>query len=147
MAATARAGKAVYLFRVALMWNKRVWRTIEVRGNQTLHDLHLEIQAAFGWDDDHLYSFFLSGKAWDQDTEYAAPQADEGRMAHRVKIGALGLTPKQRFLYLFDYGDELRHDVRLVSVGPAATGRRYPRIVESHGEAPPQYPDLEEDEE
>src|SRR3990172_8055116 len=37
-------GKAAYLFCVALMWKKSVWRTIEVRGDQTLHDLHGAIQ-------------------------------------------------------------------------------------------------------
>jgi hypothetical protein len=128
------------------MWKKRVWRTIEIRGSQTLHHLHQAIQGAFGWDDDHLYSFYMSGEPWDPETEYSAPGAGEGRKAHQVKIGGLGLVPTQRFLYLFDYGDELMHEVRVEGVGPAVAGCKYPRVVKSHGEAPPQYPDLEEEE-
>ena len=137
-------GKA-YLFRVVLKWNRKVWRTIQVRGDQTLEHLHLAIQEAFGWDNDHMYSFFMSGKRWDPDTEYADPRAEDGLKADRAKIASLKLAPQKRFLYLFDYGDELEHDVWLVSVAPAAAGVKYPRIVKVHGESPPQYP-MEEDE-
>lgn len=90
-------------------------------------------------------SFFMSGKRWDPSTEYASPFADEGRKAHQAKIDSLRLKPTQRFLYLFDYGDELMHEVRLMGVAPAVARQRYPRIVESHGKAPPQYPDVEEE--
>lgn len=143
-AAMQRGGKA-YLFRVVLKWDRKVWRTIEVRGDQTLHHLHLAVQHAFGWDDDHLYSFFMNGRRWDPATEYADPRAEDGRKANNVKIGALKLEPRKRFLYLFDYGDELLHDVWLVSVGAAEAGVKYPRIVKVHGEAPPQYPPYEDE--
>jgi pRiA4b ORF-3-like protein len=135
-------GKA-YLFRVVLKWDRQVWRTIEVRGEHTLNHLHLAIQQAFGWDNDHLYAFFMSGKRWDPATEYADPRAEDGRSADEVRIGALRLVPRKRFLYLFDYGDELLHDVWLVCVGPVEPGVKYPRIVKMHGEAPPQYPPYE----
>ena len=138
-------GKA-YLFRVVLKWDRQVWRTIELRGDQSLDDLHLAIQQAFGWDNDHLYAFFMSGKRWDQATEYADPRAEDGRSADEVRIHALKLVPRKRFLYLFDYGDELLHDVWLVRVGPVEAAVKYPRIVQVHGEAPPQYPSDDEDE-
>ena len=35
-------------------------RTIEIENTSTLYDLHMVIQSAFGWDNDHLYSFFLA---------------------------------------------------------------------------------------
>jgi len=40
---------------------------------QTLVTLHKAIQRAFVWYDDHLYSFFLSGRKWDRDSEYTKP--------------------------------------------------------------------------
>ena len=46
-----------------------VWREIEVAANQTLADLGNAIPLAFDFDDPHLWSFFLSGKAWDRATE------------------------------------------------------------------------------
>lgn len=133
-----------YLFKVQLQWMPSVWRTIEVRENQTLHQLHRAIQRAFNWDDDHLYSFFLSGEAWDRRTEYASPYA-EGERSARARLDSLGLRSGQRFLYLFDYGDDLRHDVEVLNMNDRPDPVRYPRILEVHGEAPPQYPDIAEE--
>jgi hypothetical protein len=62
-----------YTFHVSLPGTGRVWRKVELREDQTLEDLHFAIQDAYDWDADHLYSFFMSGKAWDTDTEYALP--------------------------------------------------------------------------
>lgn len=115
-----------FIFKVKLWDDRRIWRLIEVLGSQTLDDLHWAIQEAYGFDGDHLYSFFMSGKAWDLSAyEYyhpdAAPQSDvEVRMremsarirgrypeprlpASEVSVESLGLLVKQRFLYLFDY--------------------------------------------
>lgn len=157
-----------YIFKVKLKHDKRVWRKIEVLGSQTLDDLHMAIQEAFDFDADHLYSFFMSGKAWDDsDFEYyhpdAAPQTPlEKKMetifslirgshpelrvpATRMRIESLNLKPKQKFLYLFDYGDEWRFEVEFLREGfPEKTD--YPRIIDSRGEAPQQYTDYEEEE-
>lgn len=136
----------VYRFKVSLTYQKDVWRTIDVRSDQTLVDLHYAIQDAFGWDDDHLYAFYLSGKAWDASTEYIRPEGwNPGQRSARVRLDRLGLRPRKRFLYIFDFGDEWRHDVRVEKAGLSPDGGEYPRIVERHGEAPPQYGDEEED--
>ena len=58
-----------YQFHVTLPEFGDVWRKVELRADQTLHDLHMAIQAAFSWDADHLYSFFMSGQAWDSGSE------------------------------------------------------------------------------
>lgn len=55
----------------------------------------------------------------------------------------LDLQPKQEFLYLFDYGDDWRFKVRVHAINADAPEYEYPRIVESVGEAPEQYPDWE----
>jgi len=160
-----RAGSdpPIYTFRVRLRGGfaappgaPEVWREIAVAANQTLADLGGAIPAAFDFDDPHLWSFFLSGKAWDKATEYALdsePGAGSGagtRLASRAAIRDVplpGTTGKKEFLFLFDYGDEWHFGVKLVGVtevvDPAAA---YPQVVARSGEAPPQYPDLEDDE-
>jgi hypothetical protein len=50
-------------------------------------------------------------------------------------------------LFLFDYGDEWRFKVGLIGLGRKEPNAVYPRVLKRVGEAPPQYPDLEEDEE
>jgi hypothetical protein len=127
-----------YTFKVTYLRKPSVWQLIEIAENQTLDDLHYAILGAVRFDADHLYSFFMSGRAWDETTEYASPYG-EGPSAARVKIGDLGLRMKQKFLYLYDYGDEHRFEVQLVGINPEAPKGRYPRIVESHGKAPRQY--------
>ncbi|MBA3375214.1 MAG: hypothetical protein H0U00_05285 [Actinobacteria bacterium] len=63
-------------------------RTIAIRDDQTLEQLHEALRLAFGWADPHLYSFWLSGKFWDDAGEYTAPfevgdGQGEGERSHR----------------------------------------------------------------
>jgi hypothetical protein len=153
----------IYTFRVRILGGyyapstaTAVWRDIEVAANQTLVDLGNAIPEAFDFDDPHLWSFFLSGKAWDRATEYALHSepnllgGDRPRAAGRVQIREVplpGATGKKEFLFLFDYGDEWHFGVKLQRVTEQVeSGAQYPRVVASQGEAPPQYPDPEDDE-
>ncbi len=130
----------VYAFKVTCMWDRTIHRTIEVRSNQTLDDLHYAIQDAIKWDADHLYSFYLNGVAWDSSYEFTSPDADEGpRWTPEWTIGELGLVRKHKFLYLFDYGDRHRFEVEVVDIQPKAKRGKYPRVVDSQGKAPKQY--------
>ncbi len=133
----------VFTFRVRLP-GCSVSRDIEVAANQTLVAFGDFIPAAFDFDDPHLWSFFLSGTAWHRATEYAR----QGR-ASRMRVDELplpGARGAREFLFLFDYGDEWHFGVTLVRTSDAvAPGVTYPRVVASAGEAPPQYPDLEDD--
>lgn len=71
-----------YRFQVVLEWKHEVRRTIELRGDQSLHDMHRAIQEAFDWDDDHLYAFYLSGRNWDKKSLYE-PARNPARRACR----------------------------------------------------------------
>ncbi len=134
-----------YTFHASLPGSGRVWRKIEMRADQTLENLHFAIQNAYGWDADHLYSFFMSGKAWDESTEYCLPEGYTSGPGNvqTTTLEELNLEPKQEFMYLFDYGDEWRFKVRVHAINPDAPEGDYPRIVESVGEAPEQYPSWE----
>ncbi|HLW01903.1 MAG TPA: plasmid pRiA4b ORF-3 family protein [Ktedonobacterales bacterium] len=140
--ASEAAQTTLYRFQVKLDWMKSVWRRIEMRGDQTLHDLHEAIQQAFNWDNDHLYAFFLSGKPWDRQTAYESPFGEGERSAAKYRLEHLSLQPGQQIAYIFDFGDELDHRIKLEAIIPGGTqpGGDYPQITERHGEAPPQYP-------
>jgi hypothetical protein len=134
-------------FDAALEDFKGVTRTIEVREDQTLVDLHEAIQEAFGWANDHLYSFWLDGRFWgSRSAEYTAPVEPEEDVATAdVAITKLGLKAGAKIAYLFDFGDSWRVALRLAG-NVDDEGARYPRVVAAEGEAPPQYPDPDEDE-
>ncbi len=147
----------VYVFNARLVGFRGVRRGLAVRSDQTLVDLHHALQDAFDWDDDHLYSFWLKGEFWGRDgSEYthpfhAAQPSPLGRFATgpapttaKTKLNRLRLQKGQRIAYVFDFGDEWRVRLVLREI-EADDGGRYPRIVEGVGEAPPQYPQCDED--
>jgi hypothetical protein len=141
-----KSAEILYRVKVTLQWMPDVWRIIEILDNQTLEDLHYAIQHAFGWDDDHLYAFFLTGRPWDDLTEVQRPWEESDGMpplADEVVLSAMELKPGFEFLYIFDFGDDLRHDIKVVDALPARTRGNFPRIAERHGKAPPQYPSFD----
>jgi hypothetical protein len=137
-----------FRLKVRLQWDRRIWRVIAMLDDQTLEDLHYAIQDAFGWDNDHLYAFFLSGRAWDSMTEVSGPFGGdvEPPTTDEVILADLELRPGQKVLYIFDFGDDLRHEIEVVGSFPLPANGPFPRIVESHGEAPPQYPEWNDEE-
>ena len=131
-----------YIFSAALVGFRGVSRKVAVRGDETLADLHQLLQFAFDWDDDHLYSFWLSGTFWDRQpgTEYtcSTPWPEPGERGARVRLDRLGLQVGQKIAYVFDFGDEWRVRLSLIEIRPVGT-KPCPPIFESRGEAPPQY--------
>jgi hypothetical protein len=120
-------------------------RKLALPANRTLAALHQLIQEAFGWDDDHLYSFWLDGTFWGADeAEYTLPfdLDDRGASSSAVRMDTLGLEQGQKIAYIFDFGDEWRVSLKLSEIREGGeTG-----ILEAEGEAPPQYPDYEDEE-
>ena len=131
-----------------------VFRTIEIEDEDTLYDLHCEIQRAFDWDNDHLYSFYMSNEVGDMQSEYAGdPMGGDvdsalfraPRSAAQTELRDLGLEQGNQFKYLFDYGDDLIHTVEVLNIQDRTVeGVKYPRVVEKMGEPPPQYDYVED---
>jgi hypothetical protein len=144
---------ATYTFRVRILGGfyappgaRRTWRELELTADQTLADLGDGIPLAFGFDDPHLWSFFLIGKPWDRSNEYAL-SADDAFSDPKKGADALAVlqVPADReFLFLFDYGDEWHFGIKLTGTGQSIRpGVSYPLLVATHGNAPPQYPEID----
>lgn len=139
--------KGVYVFRVLLRSAPGMSRTIALRSEQTLDDLHAAIQRAVAWDSDHLYSFYLTGDSQAERYTFSCPyEEDNPPWTNEAVIGALGMRPGHRFLYVFDYGDLHQFLIELVEIQPRARAGKYPRVIAREGKNPQQYPDLEDDE-
>src|SRR4051794_28949290 len=134
----------VLVLDAELVGSHGVRRSLAVRSDQRLVEVHHILQEAFGWENDHLYSFWLSDRAFDGDApEYTAPvDVEPGMATAEVAIAELGLDADQRFTYVFDFGDHWEVHLRVTGRVPADDGE-YPRILEIVGEAPPQYEDFE----
>jgi hypothetical protein len=154
---------AVYTVKVAFRHAKRIWRRIEIRGDQTLAALHEAIFAAFDRFDEHLYSFYSfprRAKAvgrrslYDAAVEYTDSVGFENRAdplgkrkvynAEDTRLGSLKLKPGQMFYYLFDFGDNWDHEITVEKVDGVRDEGRYPRITARGGQSPDQYADADE---
>jgi hypothetical protein len=135
---------AEYVLTAKLDGYPEVTRRLAVPGNDTLDDLHHLLRSAFGWDDDHLYSFWLNGEFWSgPETEYTSPiEAEPDAKTADVALEQVELRPGQEVAYLFDFGDEWRVMLRVDEIRPELGTS--PRVLESLGEAPPQYPPIDE---
>jgi Plasmid pRiA4b ORF-3-like protein len=156
-------GIEIYKIKVALMYNKRTYRHIEIADNQTFADLHEAIFDAFDRYEEHLYSFFFPGKRTKSIRMlYNSPEVTHpmnvqemagmlGKEIHRADDTTIlqsQLAEGEFFYYLFDFGDEWWHELTVLK---SDTGRRsekeLPRVVKKNGPSPEQYPDFEEDDE
>jgi hypothetical protein len=124
--------------------NKETSRTIEIRGDQTLEQLHLAIFTSFDRFEEHLYEFQLGKRPFDpKGPNYGIPDPDESRTGHgdarTTTLDALELKPDRVFGYLFDFGDEWFHQIRVERVEQAIPTVPYPRVIKRVGKSPPQY--------
>jgi hypothetical protein len=141
----AAPGGAALVFDAELLNAHGVRARLTVLERQPLTALHDAIQQAFGWWDDHLYSFWLDGSFFGgRAAELTTPDMpDEGVPTADVPIAELGLAIGQKIGYVFDFGDDWR--VRLtVRERRAAEAGGHPRVLELRGTAPPQYPALDD---
>lgn len=126
--------------------NKEISRVIEIRGDQTLEDLHLAIFKAHDRWDEHLYEFQLGKRPFDPaGPKYgiAGPEfGQEGvRDASTTTLDSLGLKPERTFGYWFDFGDDWYHQIQVERIDQAIPTVTYPRVIKRVGKSPPQYPD------
>jgi hypothetical protein len=70
----------------------------------------------------------------------------KARSVKRTKVAEAFPTVGSKLQFLFDYGDDWRFQVEMIGMGEKAAKTRYPRVLAEVGEAPPQYPDPDEEE-
>ncbi|MCX6007121.1 MAG: tetratricopeptide repeat protein, partial [Chloroflexi bacterium] len=122
----------IHRFKVSLRDKPDIWRIIDIKENQMLSSLHKAIFKAFNRFEEHQYSFFLSNRPYDKESEYHSPglKADEDdKLASRIRIDSIPLYGGSKFLYLFDYGDQWWHEVELLKVTKRVTRASYPRVI------------------
>lgn len=118
---------------------------LHIDTNSTLADLHLAMQNALDFANDHLYEFFHSTAEYGQ-----------ARTSFDLESGTIASTPIEAFFsqaqdtscfYLFDYGDEWLFKLTITPQAPLASAKKlkYPRLVSQEGVKPEQYPDFDDE--
>ena len=152
-----------YVFKITMdgFDKRKLWRKVAVKDSTTLYRFAGVILGAFDFDRDHCFGFYSEMKRnmYDSDRVYEyfvdVVEEDGEDDDFGVTPGALGTkntrvsevwkTPKDEMLFYFDYGDNWRFFVRLESVSAILAKEKYPRVLESKGDAPEQYPNAKEE--
>jgi hypothetical protein len=118
---------SAYLFKIKKATNKRGSKTFALRGSQTLEKLAQAIILNFNMDYGHMYSFFMSNKPYDRSSEITCPyNAYSNINTESIKFHQLNLYKEQKFLFLYDFGDDIMFEVEFLGTEPAEKGVKYP---------------------
>jgi hypothetical protein len=115
-----------------------VWRRVEVPIDIHLDDLHVVIQIVMGWENDHLYEF-RRGR-----TAYGVPDPEWGLegsgslSAEETRLQDLLAGRGKVFTYVYDFGDDWRHTIRVEAITKAVPDMSYPHFLEGEGRCPPE---------
>ncbi len=149
----------IYQFRVSIIGIPKLYRIIDASENCTFDDFHDAIFQAFDRFDDHLYSFFITLK----DTKnirriYDSPEithpqnvedifgfGERKKSTAKTRIGDVDLDENDIFHYLFDFGDDWWHRIRVQNINETKSKKKHIKLIKSYGESPQQYPDYDEE--
>ncbi|MEJ5376861.1 MAG: plasmid pRiA4b ORF-3 family protein [bacterium] len=133
----------VYQFKITLEGIKPpVWRRIQVPETYTFWDLHMAIQDAMGWSNDHLHEFRMVNPCTGGTERIGIP--DHGGWGPPVAAGKRRniasyfseANPKAKYVY--DFGDNWLHTVRLEKILDRQPGVKYPVCVGGRRACPPE---------
>ena len=142
------------MFNVAIVGAPEIWRRIQIRSDQTLWNLHHAIYEAYDRVDEHMFCFYLTkpgrrGRSALRDAvEYAHPYTVEDAPKSGVEpplcacdgvLAELGLKTRRKFYYLWDFGDEWWHTVKVEQTLEDMPHGPGPVILEKHGKSPDEF--------
>ncbi len=141
-----------YKLKITIPGVKGLARVIEATDDCTFDDLHEAVFDAFDREEEHLYSFFITKKdtaslqAIYDAPEITHPYNTEGLFGGetkpstaKIKLSEVGLSEKDVFYYLFDFGDEWWHRIRVESIVSSDQRKGGIKLIKSVGQSPPQY--------
>jgi hypothetical protein len=112
-----------------------IWRRVRVPGRMNLLELHDVIQVVFGWTTTHLHKFVIGGTHYNLPDEFDGMEGVDERKVTLAKVVRKGT---KRFLYVYDFGDDWRHEVVVERVEPAARGEDLPVCLAGKRQRPPE---------
>ena len=113
-----------------------VWRRLELPSNLTLDMVHEVLQVAFAWHGYHLHQFETACGAFgrpDNDADWGFEEAGD---ESAVTLAQVAVGEKAKIVYVYDFGDDWRHDIVVEKITPALPGVAYPRCTGGRGLAP-----------
>lgn len=131
---SAHKALTVHQIKVTLAGSRPpIWRRLAVPSRITLRALHDVLQAAFGWEDYHMWVFENKlGRYGVADRELNIASATAKRLDRVVPAEG------DRLSYIYDFGDNWEHAIVVEAVTPPEAGLAYPRCLTGRRACPPE---------
>ena len=113
-----------------------IWRRFELSSQTTLKQFHRILQIVMGWGNYHLHEFRVGTKRYGvPDPDYDDP----GDVIVESKILLSEILPAAgaEISYVYDFGDNWRHLIKLEEIVPAQPEGEYPRVLDGARSCPP----------
>jgi hypothetical protein len=136
---TAKKAKAIFQVKVSLLdIEPLICRRIQVPEDTKLPRLHQILQLLFNWEDYHLHDFVVGKRV------YSVPDPDDA--FNERKVSDERLVPLNRivdrvgdtFEYVYDFGDDWRHEILLEAIMLPERDVFYPRCIGGARNGPPE---------
>jgi hypothetical protein len=123
--------------------NKQISRVIEIRGDQTLEQLHQAIFQAYDRQEHRRYEFQLGKRPFDPDGPTYGPHSPDAKKkqdgdARTATLDDIHIDPHRVFGYCFDMDVQWFHHVQVERIEQAIPTVTYPRVIKRVGKSPPQ---------
>jgi hypothetical protein len=113
----------------------QVMRRVDVPLTIKLDRLHLVLQAAMGWTNSHLWVIRTGEVSWgpqaDDDFDNEALDARKTRL-----IEVLEDLGTKTLHYIYDFGDEWDHTIKIERILDSIPGLEYPHLIDAKGRCP-----------
>ncbi len=147
----------IYIFIVWLYGDehctqeKRIIRKIQIAPTKTLYNFAKVITQAFDFEFDHCFGFYdtlkdrkNSKKMFELFVDIGEESRPQAKGVKKTKIAQAFKDIGEKMIFLFDYGDGWQFNVELLEICNNSKGDLKPKVLESIGEAPLQYPPCED---
>jgi len=109
----------IHQFKIQIKEIKKppIWRRVLVPDSFTFHQFHQIIQAAFGWEDAHLYLF--SPQGYSSRFTISIPSKYDDLLvkdSRLLKLQDIFHTENQTYTYIYDFGDDWTHKIALEAI-------------------------------
>ena len=142
----------IFSFRFTYQLKKKVWKEIDVFGDQTLELLAEVVIEEMGWTNDHLHAFFFpekmrgSARRWYTSLEIGSSGVDNDQYpifhTDEVLVSSIDYAKYPKLGFVYDFGDDNRFLMEFNGVrkiGKHDDRDIFPKVVDQRGVAPEQY--------
>jgi hypothetical protein len=116
-----------------------VMRRVEVPAELVLVTLHEIIQVAMGWENYHLFEFRVGKTSWQVPDPDWHEWGSGGLSAEQATLAdLLRLTGTKQVKYVYDFGDDWEHTIKVEAIIDADPKTTYPHLLAASGACPPE---------